>query len=287
MLTSLKNKVAFYAMRMVKSQKRRDYFIRRKQRQIPKVLIPKNVGKKITISKSDLNTKGYTDLGNFLNNDEVSTIIEKTKNFLCFDPYRSELGEFLSKDIPAQVHVANYKRNDLVTVNEILEIANNSKILDAVTSFLGATPTISNINMWWSLSDKKQAEQAQFFHRDVDDFKFCKLFIYLTDVAMDNGPHVYVESSSASEKLRKIRRYQDQEIEGTFGKDAIKFFTAPKGNAFIVDTYGFHKGLLPQKGKRLLLQVQYSLSPIGIENYKPVNIGKHPFNPYINRLILK
>ncbi len=70
-------------------------------------------------------------------------------------------------------------------------------------------------------------------------------------------------------------------------RTVLKYFKAPKGSAFIVDTYGFHKGLLPQKGKRLLLQVQYSLNPIGIENYEPLDIGEHNYNPYINRLILK
>jgi len=116
---------------------------------------------------------------------------------------------------------------------------------------------------------------------------FCKLFIYLTDVEMENGPHVYVEGSSVSSKLRKIRRYEDLEIFHAFGKDKVKYFIFPKGAAFLVNTYGFHKGLLPNKGNRLLFQVQYSLSPIGIENYEPIDIGNHNYDPYINRLILK
>ena len=56
---------------------------------------------------------------------------------------------------------------------------------------------------------------------------------------------------------------------------------------FLVNTYGFHKGLLPQNNNRLLLQVQYSLNPIGIESYVPKNIGNHAYNEYVNRLILK
>ena len=104
---------------------------------------------------------------------------------------------------------------------------------------------------------------------------------------MNNGPHVYVEGSSSSEKLRKIRRYTDDEIAASFGKDAIKYFVAPKGSSFMVDTYGFHKGLLPKDKLRLLFQVQYSLNPIGIESYEPVDIGSHSYHPYINRLILK
>lgn len=285
-MTHLRDKISFYLMRMVRSQKRRDYFVKKRIKQIKNVTIPEGIGKKVTISENELTVKGYTDLGILLSESEITELFERIKNLKCFDPYRGDLGEFNIEEVNSSVHVANYKRNDLVKIKEILEIANNTNVLQAVKSFLGATPTISNINMWWSLSEKEAAEEAQLFHRDVDDFKFCKLFIYMTDVAMENGPHVYVEGSSRSEKLRKIRRYDDKEIKAAFGDNAIKYFTAPKGSAFMVDTYGFHKGLLPQKGKRLLLQVQYSLSGIGIEQYSPVNIGTHPYDPYINRLIL-
>ena len=141
--------------------------------------------------------------------------------------------------------------------------------------------------MWWSLGGRKEAKDAQLFHRDVDDFKFCKLFIYLTDVGENQGPHTYVEGSSSSSKLRKIRRYQDQEIIEAFGEEKIIKFVRDKGSMFIVDTYGFHKGTLPVDGNRLLLQIQYSLNPIGIENYKPLKINlKDSFDPYVNRLLI-
>lgn len=274
-------------MRTAKSKEMRDFFIKRRTKQIGKSVIPKKIGKTVNVSSSEIAEKGFTKIGVLLIDAEVEALIKKIKDLELFDPFRKNLGTFKQDSIPDQVHVANYKRKDLIKIPEILDIANNSNILEAVQDFLGATPTISNVNMWWSISGKKEAEQAQLFHRDVDDFKFCKLFIYLTDVEMENGPHVYVEGSSASEKLRKIRRYQDSEIHEAFGKDSVKYFTAPKGSSFIVDTYGFHKGFLPQKGKRLLLQVQYSLDPIGIEVYQPNDIGTHKYDKYINRLILK
>ncbi len=287
MITKFSNKVGFYLMRTVKSQKMRDYFANKRIKQIKKSTIPEGVGKLVEMDGNELNEKGYIDLGKYLSEKEVNHILEKIKAFQCYDPFRKELGLFNIENTPDQVHVANYRRKDLATLPELVEIANNSEILKVVQDFLGATPTISNVNMWWSIPGKEQAEQAQLFHRDVDDFKFCKLFIYLTDVDMNTGPHVYVEGSSSSEKLRKIRRYTDEEISDVFGKDAIKYFTAPKGSAFLVDTYGFHKGFLPKDKKRLLFQVQYSLNPIGIESYEPVDIGAHEYHPYVNRLILK
>jgi hypothetical protein len=286
-MKKLTNKIKFHLMRFVKSKKSRDYFVNKISKKIGKSIIPKIKGKKFEIKIDQLNKHGYYNLGEFLDPNEIINIKNKISKLMCFDPFRKELGEFQIENTPKEVHVANYKRKDLVNIKEILNIANNTSILNAVQEYLGATPTISNINMWWSFSGKENAEDAQFFHRDVDDFKFIKLFIYLTDVAMENGPHVYVQNTSSSPILRKIRRYKDQEIHDAFGKDNVKYFTAPKGSSFLVDTYGFHKGLLPKKGKRLLLQVQYSLRPIGNENYKPYSIRKHDFDKYINRLIIE
>ena len=277
----------FYYQRSIKNYRKREEISDK---------IAKKIGKSnfkgVSIIKNnditnELSTKGFINFGNILSENEINILKEKLNKFNCFDPFRPNLGSFSIKNIPPEVHVANYKRSDLAKVPEIIKIANDPKILNLVQDFLGATPTISNINCWWSTSSNNSAEQAQFFHRDVDDYRFCKVFVYLTGVNIENGPHVFVENSISSNSLTNIRRYQDFEIEDEFGKESIKYFTAPKGSMFLVNTYGFHKGLLPNKGNRLLLQIQYSLNPIGIEKYEPVQTNNHNFNKYVNRLILK
>ena len=103
---------------------------------------------------------------------------------------------------------------------------------------------------------------------------------------MENGPHVYVESSANDDHFKKIRRFSDAEIEETYGKENVKYFTGKKGEAFFVNTYGIHKGLLPVKGKRLILQVQYSINEVGVENYIPKAIATN-YNKFVNRLLIK
>ncbi|MDG1475862.1 MAG: phytanoyl-CoA dioxygenase family protein [Vicingaceae bacterium] len=234
----------------------------------------------------EVNNLGYTKLGVLLNNEKVEKLVNELNKLECFDPYRSELKRFKVSEVSPLTQVANYKREDLVGIKEVVEIANDPKVLAFAQEFLGSIPTISNINAWWSFGEKEAAEQAQFFHRDVDDYKFIKLFFYLTDVEMENGPHVYVESSSKDDQFTKIRRFSDAEIEETYGKDKIKYFTGKKGEAFFVDTYGIHKGLLPKKGKRLILQVQYSINEVGVESYIPQKIEGN-YNKYVNRLLIK
>lgn len=237
---------------------------------------------------NNMSYNGFTKFDFKLSSEKLSNIISYVDNLKCYDPYRKNLGDIDPENAPLETHTAHYKRLELIENEDILNIANDNGLLALAQEFLGATPTISNINMWWSFGERPQAEEAQLYHRDVDDWKFCKVFIYLTDVSLENGPHIYVKGTSASPKLRKIRRYQDVEIENAFGKENVITFVEPKGTSFMVDTYGFHKGLLPKSGRRLLLQVQYSLNPIAVEKYTPIKLSntKKEYDKFINRLMI-
>lgn len=286
------NKMKFFVMRKTTNKIAKDFVTNFKAKLIGKINIPNDKSLFINdtnkkIHSDNLSNHGFTILDRKLNEGAINEIIEYTKTIKCTDPYRPDLGAIDPLSPPSETHIADFDRKDLTRCNTILKIANDPSLLQVVQEFLGAKPTISNINMWWSFGGRKQAEHAQLFHRDYDDWKFCKLFIYLTDVDEYSGPHIYVKDTSTSPKLRKIRRYSDQEIETTFGKSSILSFKDKKGAAFIVDTFGFHKGLLPESKDRLLLQVQYSLNPILIESYDPISIPDFSFDPAINGLLVK
>lgn len=283
-------KIGFYLMRMVTNKSLRDVITNWKLKKIGKGELKK--GKSSFIDEDKIQThidrltrEGCTVMDHKLTQDKIDSIIRYSEQIGCFDLYRSDKETIDPKNAPEVTHVGNYKREDLVKFRPILDIANDPGVLRVVQEFLGARPTISNINMWWSFGGRKQAEHAQLFHRDVDDWKFCKLFFYLTDVTASSGPHVYVKNTSQSPAFRKIRRYSDTEIENKFGKENIVEFIDTKGAAFIVDTYGFHKGLLPKSDNRLLLQIQYSLNPIGVEEYRPIKLEGVGHDAYINRLL--
>ena len=229
---------------------------------------------------------GYTELGIIQNINLMDEILTYSQKLKLYDPFNKNQQPFDYNNIPQKTHVSMFYRNDLAQNENILKIANDPSVLRIVQDFLGTAPTISNLNMWWSTSNHSEAKDAQLFHRDVDDIKFCKLFIYLTDVGPNDGPHTFIKGSTSSNKLTRIRRYSDDEIIKSFGEENIINFVRPKYSCFIVNSYGFHKGTLPIDNDRLLLQVQYSINPIAIENYTPVALS-HSYNKYINRLILK
>jgi hypothetical protein len=248
-----------------------------------------NILKDNSTMLSELDRDGFVNLGIALSENQVEVILERLKDIKCYDLDQKDHSLVNIDDPNKEVQMAHYKRDDLIGIPEIVQIANDSRVLNLVSEYLGVKPTISNINCWWSFGDREVAKEAQFFHRDVDDYKFLKMFFYLTDVHEENGPHIFVKGSHKVNKLLELRRFSDNEVVENFGNHIITLIE-PKGSCFIEDTYGIHKGQLPLRGKRLMFQVQYSYLPLHVENYakrESTLLRSLKLDKYINRLILK
>jgi len=65
-------------------------------------------------------------------------------------------------------------------------------------------------------------------------------------------------------------------------------FLGAAGAGLAADTYGLHKGAVPQDRLRLQLQLQYSLLPVYAYRYEPRPYrGPLRPDPYVNRLFLR
>jgi len=240
-----------------------------------------------------LKNDGILFLPSLLSPTQVQEMVAWTRTQQAFDPRRKQHGTFLAPDdAPMETHTAHYNFGQLMNCPHALKIANDPSVLAIMGQSLGCKPTISSINLWWSMGGRAKAEDAELFHRDVDDWRFFKLFIYLTDVDDGAGPHVFVKGSQNDEKLLPIRRYEDKEIDEAFGKDRVMRIQGTAGTAFLENTFGFHKGTLCKDKNRLLFQVQYSVMPIFMYDYKPVPKSELKSNgfeldPWVNRLFVK
>jgi hypothetical protein len=152
----------------------------------------------------------------------------------------------------------------------LLALANHPRILAVAAQFLGCKPTIGYLAAWWSYHTGIGPQQAEQFHRDVDDWKFVKLFVYLTDVGETCGPHVYVLGSSTRSELTEIRRFSEEEVRMAFGEDGILTMTGKAGVGFLEDTFGIHKGKPVAQGARLIFQAVYALSRLPYGPKAPV-----------------
>lgn len=234
--------------------------------------------------------EGYALLGSVLSPEAVEGVKRGLAGLECFDAYdRASTRSFPLEQVPPGTNTASYRWQDVVRIPDLVRVANDPGILTLVQRFLGGVPTISDIKMWWSLVRPGADKENQLFHRDRDEFRFCKLFVYLTDVDLEGGPHVYIPKSAESAKCTRDQRYSDEEAVEAFGKGSPVTLCAPAGHAFLVNTYGIHKGLVPTRRERLIFVAQYSLRPIGLIRYEPIDaaVPGSGLDAYVNRLFLR
>jgi hypothetical protein len=228
---------------------------------------------------NELRVRGQTILGSLLDTYQCEQVRSFFSRCKVKDLYRPAHPAFLPSGEGRHVmtHTAFHDDTDVLKAPYILELANHPKILSVLHQYFGCKPLISYLACWWSYPTEAGPQQAESFHRDVDDWRFIKLFVYLTDVTSTSGPHVYVKDSASSRQLSQIRRYQDEEIIRTFGGQSVTTMTGAAGTGFLENTFGFHKGQQVNEGKRLMFQAVYSLSAIP---YGP----RHPILPFADRL---
>lgn len=173
-------------------------------------------------------------------------------------------------DIAPGIPQASYSMATLLSCPEIFEIANDPDTLSLARTYLGCRPTIASIGVRWSFTNGKAKGQAQNFHRDLDDWRSLKYFVYLTDVAPDTGPHLYVKGSHKTPLRFRAKPYSEREISDNYGGSAVEMVSGPAGHAFMADTLGIHCGAPPRSGPRLILQIQYTILPVYAFLYRPL-----------------
>ena len=244
----------------------------------------------------ELRFAGISHFGQILTTAQARTVQEYFLTKRVHDPYRSQSKNYLpdSDERHPDSHIAHHEAGDILKAPHLLSIANRSDILEIVASHLGCKPTLSYLAAWWSYPTSLGAQQAENFHRDVDDWRFVKLFIYLSDVGKNNGPHIFVKNSPDSPALRQIGRFTDDEVASAFGPENVLELTAQAGEGFLENTFGVHKGQPVSEGRRLIFQAVYSMFPLP---YGPKNaamnfsdasrIHSSLSDPWINRMYLK
>ncbi|HEY3445979.1 MAG TPA: phytanoyl-CoA dioxygenase family protein [Myxococcales bacterium] len=194
---------------------------------------------------------------------------------------------FRADEAPSGVGRGSYPLPAVVRCPLVLDLMNRPELLQAARRYLGCTPTISGLRIDWSAPTSAKPTHVESFHRDYDDWRFMKLFVYLTDVDEGSGPHEYVVGSHWGSGRFRARAYSDEEVERRYGRERQVRMLGPRGTSFLADTWGVHKGNVPTTRPRLLLQIQYSVLPVFKFAYRPVAVPQFErYDRYVNRLIL-
>ncbi len=189
--------------------------------------------------------------------------------------------------VPPDVTIADYSLATVLSCPLIMALINDPEVIGLASAYLGCCPTLSSVGIRWSFPSQAKASDVQRFHRDPDDWRFVKLFVYLTDVDENSGPHIYVKGSHRSDLRLRVRPYDLSYIERKYGQGAAMAVLGQRGTAFMADTLGIHMGQPPIERPRLMLIAQYSLLPIYAFKYRPLAMMPKPaVDPYVNRLIV-
>jgi hypothetical protein len=85
----------------------------------------------------------------------------------------------------------------------------------------------------------------------------------------------------------RAHRFDREDLERRYGREAIVAVMGPRGTSFVADTYGIHAGPVPRSRPRLILEIGYSILPIYALNYRPQGSARaQGLDRYVNRLLL-
>jgi hypothetical protein len=206
---------------------------------------------------------------------------------------------------------ASYDHGTLVRMPHLWRLANDPLLLRIVAAYLGCTPTIYSLNVFWSMPGAftQQVGDSQQPHRDYDFYQFCTLFIYLTAVGETDGAHHFYAATHQREPVDHLlaQRFEPgfarllgndlfRSIEDGYGRPDLigsllggqaQVITGEAGTGFVADTYGFHHGTIPTTRPRLMAWVRYGAGTPGQEARAelPVPAMLAGGDPYINRVM--
>jgi hypothetical protein len=192
-----------------------------------------------------LKKQGYVLFENFFDEEQIKSLVDYTKdkpgyNFHVPNRAYNKETKIFSEDL--DWNILSYNTDVLLQNELILKVMTDTKLVSLVQSYFGCMPTIHMLSMWWSVYTG-EIFHTQKIHRDIDDYKFLTLFVYLTDIDEDNGPHIFYPGTH----------------NGSDNLSGKKVITGKAGTAVLADTYAWHHGAPLNQGKRLLMYNRFGL----------------------------
>ena len=162
------------------------------------------------------------------------------------------------------IHLASFD-DGLPGDSELLKLALDPKLLEIVSGYLGLWPCLHSIGAWLNYPTDEPASLSQLWHRDPEDLKLVKVFIYLSDVGAESGPFTYIpdthpfgRAALVAKKYEKKKRLPDDQMQRLFRPESWRVCTGPAHTMILADTIGYHRGGKPSAGRRMLITFTYT-----------------------------
>ncbi len=212
-----------------------------------------------------IDLEGYAVFEQMLPETMCDALLEFARTTPCRAMGEKDAGIYAEADARALRY--DFPEQSIVACPEACQVAFDGTLAAIAAAYFRCSPVYDFTAMWWTTGsgEKNYSTAAQEFHFDMDRFVFLKFFVYLTDVSLESGPHVFVAGSHKNKPagLSDPVRFTDGQVESAYPPDAIRRICGPRGTIFAADTSGIHKGLPVISGHRLALQVEFTLDKFG------------------------
>jgi hypothetical protein len=162
------------------------------------------------------------------------------------------------------VHLASYPEGIRVD-DALLKVALDQKLLEIVSSYLGLWPCLFSVAAWLNYPTDDPPQVSQLWHRDPEDLRLVKAFIYLVDVDERCGPFTYIprthpfgSETATRHRVEDKKRISDDRMVQTFPPASWRVCTGSANTMILADTLGYHRGGKPEVGNRILITFTYT-----------------------------
>jgi phytanoyl-CoA dioxygenase PhyH len=181
------------------------------------------------------------------------------------DAYHPEEGSFRGKEYIVRLWDS---RPTLSPDDPWLRIGLSPALLDTVNSYLGLWSKLNYVDVWYTIPSPvgRQAVASQRWHRDPEDRRLVKVFLYLSDVGAGAGPLEYVRGSHGGGPHGRLWPNPDPgmasyppegEVEARVPAADRVSCMGSAGTLIFCDTYGLHRGGLATEHARVLANWAY------------------------------
>ena len=237
--------------------------------------------KRIFLERVNKDNDLYLQLKNFGNTDSFTInsleenkdkIIKYFINNKIFNDKEPD-NKFYLQDRNKDLEVGYYDIQTTANCPNIFNIVNDDKLTEILSTYFNGPYKLDYIATWWSFKNLNQSpnEKTQYFHRDIDNFNFVKLFLYLTDVDELSGAHQYIRFTHTYkiENTISSKNISFDTIKKNIKDEDLYSFIGKAGSAILENTYGLHRGSTPKSRDRLMISMSFSLVKTPYSPTKP------------------
>jgi hypothetical protein len=179
--------------------------------------------------------------------------LDRIGRYVC-DGERPKSDDYLIKLFPEQPC--------LCVRNEWLQFALDRRVLDVVNEYFQLWAKLTYVDLWYAVSTGGNPSRigSQRWHRDPEDKKMLKIYLYLADASEDSGPLQYIVGSCRGGRYENAwprRRpdgipYPPQEcVQKEIPASNWITCVGSKGTIVLCDTSGLHRGGINTTGRRV------------------------------------